>query len=151
MAPQYFPHSRGSKQEKKPKPFLPVLAIETRLEHSTPLHCPFVAPRPAVKVSTAHFYLIMTSMWIGNVTAYLNKKTVTTPQFSVDSLFQVNDPENMNWIATSYLLGFTATQPLLGKLSDIFGRSAIYNGTMLIFAAGSLWCSLAQVRSFSTN
>jgi MFS family permease len=42
------------------------------------------------------------------------------------------------------LLGFTVTQTLLGKFSDVFGRGRVFNATLFIFAAGSLWCALAQ-------
>ncbi|TDL26464.1 MFS general substrate transporter, partial [Rickenella mellea] len=51
---------------------------------------------------------------------------------------------NQNWIATAYLLRFTVIQTLLGKFSDIFGRSGVFNGTLLIFAVGTLWAGLAQ-------
>ncbi|RKO87648.1 major facilitator superfamily domain-containing protein [Blyttiomyces helicus] len=52
--------------------------------------------------------------------------------------------QQMNWIATSYLLGFTVTQMLLGKLTDIFGRQTMFNSTLVVFFVGTLWCTLAQ-------
>ncbi|KIJ62133.1 hypothetical protein HYDPIDRAFT_176676 [Hydnomerulius pinastri MD-312] len=83
----------------------------------------------------------MASLWIGNFTAYFNETTATTAMHIIGADF--NDLANQNWIATAYLLGFTVTQTLLGKFSDIFGRSGVFNGTMVIFAAGTLWCGLA--------
>ncbi|KAG1730810.1 major facilitator superfamily domain-containing protein [Suillus paluster] len=83
----------------------------------------------------------MTSIWIGNFTAYFNETTATTAMHVIAADF--NDLANQNWLATSYLLGFTVTQILLGKFSDIFGRAQMFNGTMLIFGAGTLWCGLA--------
>ncbi|KAH7886989.1 major facilitator superfamily domain-containing protein [Phlebopus sp. FC_14] len=83
----------------------------------------------------------MASLWIGNFTAYFNETTATTAMHIISADF--NALANQNWLATAYLLGFTVTQTLLGKFSDIFGRAQVFNGTMLIFAAGTLWCSLA--------
>ncbi|KAF8521181.1 major facilitator superfamily domain-containing protein [Gautieria morchelliformis] len=74
--------------------------------------------------------------------AYFNETTATTAMHVIGTQF--NDLANQNWIATAYLIGFTVTQTLLGRFSDIFGRAAVFNGTMVIFAAGTLWCGLAQ-------
>lgn len=99
--------------------------------------------QPAVVVSRLRFFLIMASLWIGNFTAYLNETTSTTAMHVISAEF--NDLANQNWLATAYLLGFTVTQTLLGKFSDIFGRAQVLLGTMLIFGAGTLWCGLATV------
>jgi MFS family permease len=97
--------------------------------------------QPAVVVTRGHFFLIMASLWIGNFTAYFNETTATTAMHIIAADF--NNLANQNWIATSYLLGFTVTQTLLGRFADIFGRAQVFNGTMLIFGAGTLWCGLA--------
>lgn len=99
--------------------------------------------QPAVVVSRLRFFLIMTSLWIGNFTAYLNETTSTTAMHVISADF--NDLANQNWLATAYLLGFTVTQTLLGKFSDIFGRAQVVLGTMLIFGVGTMWCGLATV------
>ncbi|KAL4079488.1 major facilitator superfamily domain-containing protein [Scleroderma citrinum] len=84
----------------------------------------------------------MLCLWLGNFTAYFNETTATTAMHIIGADF--DDSQNQNWIATAYLLGFTVTQTLLGKFCDIFGRSQVFNGTMFIFAAGTLWCAFAQ-------
>ena len=99
--------------------------------------------QPAVVVSRLRFFLIMSSLWIGNFTAYLNETTLTTAMHVISADF--HDLPNQNWLATAYLLGFTVTQTLLGKFSDIFGRAQVLLGTMLIFGVGTLWCGLAPV------
>ncbi|KAJ2233928.1 hypothetical protein GGH97_005842, partial [Coemansia sp. RSA 475] len=48
------------------------------------------------------------------------------------------------WLANAYLLSSTALQPITGKLSDIFGRTQMLVGGILVFAAGSLVCALSQ-------
>jgi len=104
---------------------------------------PTSQPEPPVQVTRTHFFLIMASLWVGNFTAYFNETTATTAMHVIANDF--DSLPNQNWLATSYLLGFTVTQTLLGKFADIFGRAQIFNATMFIFAAGTLWCALATV------
>ena len=35
---------------------------------------------------------------------------------------RLGDIENLSWVVTAYLLAATASTPLFGKLSDIYGR-----------------------------
>ncbi len=48
------------------------------------------------------------------------------------------------WVSTAYLVTTAMATPLLGKLSDIFGRRRIYLISVNIFLATSLLCGLAQ-------
>lgn len=54
-----------------------------------------------------------------------------------------NDVENLSWVVTAYLLTATASTPLYGKLSDIYGRRAIMLAGIVIFVAGSVACAMA--------
>lgn len=51
--------------------------------------------------------------------------------------------EYLPWVVTAYLLTATATAPLYGKISDIYGRRPTMYGALLIFLAGSLVSALA--------
>jgi EmrB/QacA subfamily drug resistance transporter len=51
--------------------------------------------------------------------------------------------DDLSWVVTAYLLAATATTPLFGKLSDIYGRRAILLAAIGIFIAGSVACALA--------
>src|SRR5580704_2605475 len=51
--------------------------------------------------------------------------------------------DELSWVVTAYLLAATATTPLFGKLSDIYGRRAILLSAIGIFIAGSIACALA--------
>ncbi|SHG55775.1 drug resistance transporter, EmrB/QacA subfamily [Thermosyntropha lipolytica DSM 11003] len=50
----------------------------------------------------------------------------------------------IQWLVTSYMLVITATLLFFGKLSDQVGRHKIYAYGFLIFASGSLLCSLSR-------
>lgn len=47
------------------------------------------------------------------------------------------------WVVTAYLLASTATTPIYGKLSDLYGRKRILQISILLFLAGSVLCAVA--------
>ncbi|MGH2494928.1 MAG: MFS transporter [Ktedonobacteraceae bacterium] len=47
------------------------------------------------------------------------------------------------WIISAYLLGFIIAMPLMGRVSDIYGRRRILILCLLIFGVGSVLCALA--------
>ncbi|WP_052423242.1 MDR family MFS transporter [Nonomuraea candida] len=50
----------------------------------------------------------------------------------------------IGWIVTSYMLASTATGALYGRISDRFGRRAVFLTAVAVFVAGSALCGLAQ-------
>jgi EmrB/QacA subfamily drug resistance transporter len=51
--------------------------------------------------------------------------------------------DELSWVVTAYLLAVTATTPLFGKLSDIYGRRGVLLWAIGIFIGGSIACALA--------
>lgn len=51
--------------------------------------------------------------------------------------------QNLSWIASIYLLTMTATTPIFGRLSDIYGRRIVLRVGVLIFLAGGFAAALA--------
>ncbi len=47
------------------------------------------------------------------------------------------------WIISGYLLGFIIAMPLMGRVSDIYGRRRIFLLCLSIFGVGSILCGLA--------
>jgi EmrB/QacA subfamily drug resistance transporter len=52
--------------------------------------------------------------------------------------------EHYAGVTTAYLLASTAVVPIVGKLSDLYGRKLFFLGGVLLFLAASLLCGLAQ-------
>jgi len=48
------------------------------------------------------------------------------------------------WVATSYLIASTITVPIVGKLTDMYGRKWFYIAGLGIFIVGSILCGLSQ-------
>ena len=52
------------------------------------------------------------------------------------------------WVTTAYLLTSTATVPIYGKLSDLYGRRPVLVFGILVFLLGSVLCGLAGTPAF---
>lgn len=49
-----------------------------------------------------------------------------------------------SWVATAAMLVSAVTVPIVGKLSDLYGRRAFYLGGICVFMAGSLICGFSN-------
>lgn len=52
--------------------------------------------------------------------------------------------EHLSWVITAYLLASTATTPIWGKVSDLYGRKRLFQAAIVLFLAGSALSGLAQ-------
>lgn len=52
--------------------------------------------------------------------------------------------DHYSWVFTAYMLTSTASVPLWGRLSDVFGRRLVYIGAIALFLLGSMLAGLSQ-------
>ncbi|WP_433893782.1 MFS transporter [Streptomyces sp. CA-111067] len=60
------------------------------------------------------------------------------------SLDPVHGLDLLPWLVTGYALAATVTQPLYGKLTDVYGPKKVYLFSLSTFLAGSALCGIAQ-------
>jgi len=65
------------------------------------------------------------------------------PQVISDLGINTVDADRYSWIVLSYLVAYTVTVPLTGRISDYLGRIPVFVGATLLFAAGSALTALA--------
>jgi EmrB/QacA subfamily drug resistance transporter len=97
---------------------------------------------PPTAFTHRQILVIFSGLMTGMLLAALDSTIVATalPTIAGD----LNGLEHIAWIGTAYLLTTTASTPLYGKLSDIYGRKILFQAAIVIFLAGSMLCGLAQ-------
>ncbi|MBI5302604.1 MAG: MFS transporter [Chloroflexi bacterium] len=61
--------------------------------------------------------------------------------------FEIPFPSGLNqaaWIVTGYLLAYTLTMPVMGRLSDLYGRRRVYTASLALFVVGSVIVALSN-------
>ena len=86
--------------------------------------------------------IIFSGLMAGMFLAALDQTVVATALPTIAG--ELGDLEKLSWVVTSYLLTSTATTPLYGKLSDLYGRRPLYQAAIAIFLVGSVLSGLAQ-------
>ena len=79
--------------------------------------------------------IIMSGLMTGILLAALDQTIVSTALKSIVEDF--NGLNHYTWVVTAYLLTSTASTPLYGKISDLYGRRPVYQFSIIVFLIGS--------------
>jgi EmrB/QacA subfamily drug resistance transporter len=66
------------------------------------------------------------------------------PEMVTDLRINAADVDRYVWIVNAYLLAYVVAIPLVGRLSDLLGRTLAFQGSLALFLAGSALCALAN-------
>ena len=79
---------------------------------------------------------ILSGLMTGMLLAALDQTIVSAALKSIVEEF--NGLEHYTWVVTAYLLTSTASTPLYGKISDLYGRRIVFQFAIVTFLLGSL-------------
>ncbi|MEI6362924.1 MAG: MDR family MFS transporter [Actinomycetes bacterium] len=86
--------------------------------------------------------LTMAALMLTMFLAALDQTIVSTalPRITSD----LNGLGQLSWVVTAYLLASTASTPIWGKISDLYGRKIMLQAAIVIFLVGSLLAGASQ-------
>jgi EmrB/QacA subfamily drug resistance transporter len=86
--------------------------------------------------------VVMSGLMLGVLLAALDQTIVSTALPRIVGDFKAL--EHLSWVVTAYLLTSTASTPLYGKISDLYGRKPVFQFAIVVFLIGSMLCGLSQ-------
>jgi len=86
--------------------------------------------------------VVFSGLMLGMLLAALDQTIVSTALPTI--VGELGGLQHLSWIITAYLLTSTASMPLYGKLSDLYGRKLLFQFAIGVFLVGSLLSGMAQ-------
>ena len=86
--------------------------------------------------------IILSGLMTGMLLAALDQTIVSTALKSIVEDF--NGLDHYTWVVTAYLLTSTASTPLYGKISDLYGRRIVFQFAIVTFLIGSFAAGASQ-------
>lgn len=102
---------------------------------------------PAQELITGRrLWLVLGALMLTMLLAALDQTIVSTalPRITSD----LNGLGQLSWVVTAYLLTSTASTPIWGKISDLYGRKIMLQSAIVIFLIGSALAGAAQSMSW---
>lgn len=97
---------------------------------------------PSAAAPPARLRTVLAGALLAMVLAALDQNIVNTalPRMAGE----LGGMAHLSWVVTAFMLTSTVTTPLYGKLSDLYGRRALFFVAISVFLAGSLLCGSAR-------
>ena len=86
--------------------------------------------------------IVLSGLMTGMLLAALDQTIVSTALKRIVEDF--NGLDHYTWVVTAYLLTSTASTPLYGKISDLFGRRKVFQFAIVTFLIGSFLAGASQ-------
>ncbi len=86
--------------------------------------------------------VVFSGLMAGMLLAALDQTIVSTALPTI--VGELGGIDHISWVVTSYLLTTTASTPLYGKISDIYGRKRVFQAAIVIFLLGSVLAGVSQ-------
>jgi len=99
-------------------------------------------PSATTQLSALQLRLVMVGLLTGMFLSGLDGTAVNTALPVIVGEFGGLD--HIAWVGTAYVLSSTAATPILGKLSDLYGRRRMFQLSIAVFIVGSVLCGIAQ-------
>ena len=99
---------------------------------------------PAVQAALPRRQVVLTmgGLMLALFLASLDQTVVSTamPRIIAD----LGGFDRFTWVTTAYLVASTTTVPIVGRLSDLYGRKAFFLGGIAVFLVGSVLAGVSQ-------
>jgi len=103
------------------------------------------APKPGQSsgpLTHKEIMIVLSGLMTGMLLAALDQTIVSTALKNIVEDF--NGLNHYTWVVTAYLLTSTASTPLYGKISDLYGRRLVFQFAIITFLIGSFLAGASQ-------
>ncbi len=109
---------------------------------STKDGAPDVTADGAPQYTHRQIMTVFVGLMAGMFVAAIDQTVVATAMPRI--VGSLNGLQHYTWVTTSYLVASTAVMPLIGRLSDLYGRKLLFQLCIAVFSASLLLCGAAQ-------
>ncbi|WP_395110827.1 MDR family MFS transporter [Actinomadura sp. SCN-SB] len=100
------------------------------------------AERPRPVYSHRQIMEILAGLLLALLTSMISTSVISTALPTI--VGELGGQDQLSWVASATLLTMTASTPLWGKLSDLFGRKLMFQTALLVFVLASIGAGLSQ-------
>jgi EmrB/QacA subfamily drug resistance transporter len=97
---------------------------------------------PGKGFSHREIMIILSGLMTGLLLAALDQTIVSTALKTI--VIDLHGLKEYTWVVTAYLLTSTASTPLYGKISDLYGRRPVFQFAIVTFLVGSFLAGASQ-------
>jgi EmrB/QacA subfamily drug resistance transporter len=97
---------------------------------------------PVARMTHRQILVVFSGLMLGMLLAALDQTIVATALPTI--VGELGGLDHLSWVVTAYLLTSTASAPLYGKISDLYGRKIVFQTAISIFLVGSILSGLSQ-------